>query len=221
MNLPKRRPLIAPSILSSDFARLAEEIAAVEDAGADLLHVDVMDGHFVPNLTLGPPVIASAKKYARVPMDVHLMITNAEQYIGHYADAGADILTVHQEACTHLHRAVHAIKDRGMKAGVSLNPATPVSTLADILPEVNLVLIMSVNPGFGGQSFIEHSHKKIRELRAFAETLGCSDLSIEVDGGVNAENAPKLVESGVDILVSGSAIFSSGDYKNYIAKLRG
>lgn len=220
MTLPDQRPLIAPSLLSSNFVRLAEEIEAVEAAGADLLHIDVMDGHFVPNLTLGPPVIKSIKSVAKLPLDVHLMIANADRYITEYRDAGADILTVHQEASIHLHRVVQAIKSAGMDAGVSINPATPVSTLVDILPFVDQVLIMSVNPGFGGQAFIEQSYAKISTLRAMATDIQRNDLRIEVDGGVDANIASTLVERGADMLVSGSAIFSSGDYKEYIAKLR-
>jgi ribulose-phosphate 3-epimerase len=220
MIIPGKRPLIAPSLLSSDFVRLADEIAAIEEAGADLLHIDVMDGHFVPNLTIGPPVIRAINKCAGVPLDVHLMITNPEVYIEEYAHAGADILTVHQEACIHLHRTVNEIRAKGMLAGVSLNPSTPVSVLEDIIKSVDMVLLMSVNPGFGGQSFIERTYHKVEQLRAMADRQDCPDLLIEVDGGVDAQNASTLVSKGVDILVSGSAVFSSGNYKDYIQSMR-
>ncbi|MAT40669.1 MAG: ribulose-phosphate 3-epimerase [Ectothiorhodospiraceae bacterium] len=218
--LPSSRPVISPSLLSSDFARLAEEISAVEEGGADLLHVDVMDGHFVPNLTIGLPVIRAINKYASKPLDVHLMITNAEQYLQEYKDAGADILTVHQEACTHLHRTLTAIRDLGMAAGVSINPATPVSTLSEIIRECDLVLVMSVNPGFGGQSFIEHTHSKLRELRSLIAESGSSAV-IEVDGGVTKDNAAAIVDSGADVLVSGSAIFGADNYRDYINAMKG
>jgi ribulose-phosphate 3-epimerase len=216
-----RRPaLIAPSILSADFARLADEAAAVERAGADFLHIDVMDGHFVPNLTVGPPIVQALKKETKLPLDVHLMITNADAFIGEFARAGADYLTVHVEACPHLHRTVQSIKEQGVKAGVTLNPATPVYWLEEILPDVDLVLIMSVNPGFGGQTFIPSSLSKIRAVRKMLDRLGSQAL-LEVDGGVKVENAARVVEAGADVLVAGSAIFSSSDYAATIAALRG
>ncbi|MCP9450437.1 MAG: ribulose-phosphate 3-epimerase [Nitrospira sp.] len=214
-----RPVLIAPSILSADFARLADEAAAVERAGADLLHVDVMDGHFVPNLTVGPPIVQALKKETKLPLDVHLMITNADAFIGEFAKAGADYLTVHVEACPHLHRTVQSIKEHGVKAGVTLNPATPVHSLEEILPDVDLVLIMSVNPGFGGQTFISSCLSKIRAVRRMLDRIGSRAL-LEVDGGVKTDNAAQVLEAGADVLVAGSAIFSGSDYAVTIAALR-
>ncbi len=214
-----RPTLIAPSILSADFARLADEVAAVEHGGADLLHVDVMDGHFVPNLTVGPPIVESLKKVTKLPLDVHLMITNADAFIPEFAEAGADYLTVHVEACPHLHRTVQAIKERGVKAGVTLNPATSVHMLEEILPDVDLVLIMSVNPGFGGQKFIASCLKKVAAVRQMLDRIGSRAL-LEVDGGVKVDNAAQVLAAGADVLVSGSAIFSSRDYAATIAALR-
>jgi ribulose-phosphate 3-epimerase len=214
------RPIqIAPSILSSDFARLADEIAAVERAGADLLHIDVMDGHFVPNLTVGPPIVEAVRKVTKLPLDVHLMITNADAFIPEFARAGADYLTVHVEACPHLHRTIQSIKELGVKAGVTLNPATPVHTLQEILPDVDLVLIMSVNPGFGGQKFIPSCLAKVKAVRQMLDRIGSHAL-LEVDGGVKAENAAQVLEAGADVLVAGSAIFSGSDYTANIAALR-
>jgi ribulose-phosphate 3-epimerase len=210
---------IAPSILSADFARLADEVTRVEAGGADLLHVDVMDGHFVPNLTVGPPIVKALRKVTKLPLDVHLMITNADAYIPEFADAGADYLTVHVEACPHLHRTVQSIKERKVKAGVTLNPATPLSSVEAILPDADLLLIMSVNPGFGGQSFIPSSLEKISQARAMIAHTGSRAL-LEVDGGVKVDNAAKIVEAGADILVSGSAIFSSKDYAATIQAMR-
>ncbi len=210
---------IAPSILSADFARLADEVAKVEAGGADWLHVDVMDGHFVPNLTVGPPIVEALRKVTRLPLDVHLMITNADAYIREFADAGADYLTVHVEACPHLHRTVQSIKERGVKAGVTLNPATPLSSVEAILPDADLLLIMSVNPGFGGQSFIPSSLQKIAQARTMIDRLRSRAL-LEVDGGVKVENAAQIVGAGADILVSGSAIFSSKDYGATIKAMR-
>jgi ribulose-phosphate 3-epimerase len=214
-----RPVLIAPSILSADFARLADEVALVERGGADLLHVDVMDGHFVPNLTVGPPIVESLKKVTKLPLDVHLMITNADTFIAEFADAGANYLTVHVEACPHLHRTVQAIKERGVKAGVTLNPATSLHTLEEILPDVDLVLIMSVNPGFGGQAFISSCLQKVATARQMIDRRGSHAL-LEVDGGVKIDNAGQIVAAGADVLVAGSAVFSSGDYAATIAALR-
>ncbi|MBH0193554.1 MAG: ribulose-phosphate 3-epimerase [Nitrospira sp.] len=211
--------LIAPSILSADFARLADEVAAVERAGADLLHVDVMDGHFVPNLTVGPPIVEALKKVTKLPLDVHLMITNADAFIQEFAEAGADYLTVHVEACPHLHRTVQSIKERGVKAGVTLNPATPIASLQEILPDVDLVLIMSVNPGFGGQKFIPSALKKVAAAREMLDRIHSLAL-LEVDGGIKAENASQVAAAGATVLVAGSAIFSQRDYSGTIAALR-
>lgn len=214
-----RHTLIAPSILSADFARLADEVAAVEQGGADLLHVDVMDGHFVPNLTVGPPIVESLKKVTKLPLDVHLMITNADAFLADFISAGADYLTVHVEACPHLHRTVQAIKERGAKAGVTLNPATSLHTLEEILPDVDLVLIMSVNPGFGGQTFITSCLQKVGSARQMIDRTGRHAL-LEVDGGVKVDNAAQIVAAGADILVAGSAIFCGRDYATTIAALR-
>jgi len=202
---------IAPSILSADFAHLGREIAAAEAAGAQMLHIDVMDGHFVPNITIGWPVIESIRKITRLPLDVHLMIEGPDRYVGDFIKAGADILTVHYEAAVHLHRTVQSIKEGGAKAGVSLNPATAVSHLQDILPDIDLALIMSVNPGFGGQKFIPGALRKIASLRKMIVEAGLSVL-IEVDGGVKPGNAREVVDAGADILVMGSAFFNTENY---------
>ena len=215
-----RKTIIAPSILSADFGRLGDEVRAVEAAGADWIHVDVMDGHFVPNITIGPLVVEGLRKYTSLPLDVHLMIENADRYVGDFASAGADIITVHAEANTHLHRTVMAIKELGKKAGVSLNPATSVSALDHILPDVDMVLLMSVNPGFGGQVFIQSSLAKARSVKSMIDGLGLS-IDIEMDGGVKPSNATQVIESGVNALVAGSAIFKNPDYRKVIAELRG
>ncbi|MEN9800679.1 MAG: hypothetical protein RL653_4376 [Pseudomonadota bacterium] len=216
-----KRPLkIAPSILSADFSRLGEEVRAVEKAGADWVHVDVMDGRFVPNLTLGPVVVEAVKRVTTLPLDVHLMIVEPEKYVDAFAKAGADILTVHVEACTHLHRTVQQIRAAGVKPAVVLNPATPLSTLEDILPDVEMVLLMSVNPGFGGQSFIPQVMDKVRRLRALLDARGL-DVDVEVDGGIHAGNAAEVVAAGANVLVAGNAVFKAKDYAGAISSLRG
>ncbi len=210
--------LISPSILSADFARLGEGIQAIEAGGADWVHVDVMDGHFVPNLTIGPPVIKSLRKETALPFDVHLMIEEPDRYLQDYRNAGADIITVHQEACIHLHRTLSEIRKLGAKAGVSLNPATPVSSIENVLDELDLILIMSVNPGFGGQSFIPNSLDKIKAVR---EMIGERPIFIEVDGGVTPKNAHNIKEAGANALVAGSAVFGSPNIKDAISAIRG
>ena len=211
--------LLAPSLLSADFVRLAEDIARVEAAGADWLHLDIMDGHFVPNLTFGPPVVAAIRKISKLPLDVHLMVSNPAALVEQFAEAGADYLTVHVETEPHLHRLVNRIRELGVKPAVTLNPATSVDLLDEILSEVDMVLVMSVNPGFGGQKFIPASLDKIRRLRQKLKRLDRQVL-IEVDGGVNQETAPQLIEAGVDVLVAGSAVFGSADMKATIAALK-
>ena len=211
--------LLAPSLLSADFVRLAEEIARVEAAGADWLHLDIMDGHFVPNLTFGPPVVAAIRKISKLPLDVHLMVSNPAALVEQFAEAGANYLTVHVETEPHLHRLVNRIHELGVKPAVTLNPATSVDLLDEILSEVDMVLVMSVNPGFGGQKFIPASLDKIRRLRQKLKRLDRQVL-IEVDGGVNPATAPQLIEAGVDVLVAGSAVFGSADMKATIAALK-
>ncbi len=210
---------IAPSLLSADFARLGEEVRAVAQAGADYIHIDVMDGHFVPNLTIGPLVVAAVRKVTDLPLDVHLMIEAPDRYIPDFARAGADIITVHQEAVPHLHRTVQLIKSLGKKAGVSLNPATPVSTLDVILDELDLVLLMTVNPGFGGQEFIASGLDKIAALRREIDRRGLS-VELEVDGGVKPDNIAAVAAAGAEVFVAGSAVFNSPDYAATIAALR-
>jgi ribulose-phosphate 3-epimerase len=199
---------IAPSILSADFAALGADIARVESAGADQLHVDVMDGRFVPNITIGPPVVAAVRKRTRLPLDVHLMIVEPERYISDFVAAGADMVTIHLEACTHLQRTLAQIRELGAKAGVALNPSTPASALEYVLDDLDLVLVMSVNPGFGGQSFIPSAHRKIREVRTL---LGARPVDVSVDGGVKVGLAKSLAEDGASVLVAGSAIFGAAD----------
>ncbi|MDA3935322.1 MAG: ribulose-phosphate 3-epimerase [Actinomycetota bacterium] len=202
------RVLMAPSILSADFTCLGESIGLVHDA--DYIHVDVMDGHFVPNLTIGPPVVKALKRITDIPLDVHLMITNAEDSVDWYLDAGADVVTVHAEACPHLHRVVQTIQAAGAKASVSLNPGTPVSVLRDVLGDLDMVLLMSVNPGFGGQKFIGNTVRKIRELVSLCTDVGAAPL-IQIDGGIDEETAPLVVAAGARVLVAGSAVFCKND----------
>jgi ribulose-phosphate 3-epimerase len=197
---------LAPSILSADFARLGEQIAEVTRAGADYIHVDVMDGHFVPNITIGAPVVASIRPVTSLPLDVHLMIEHPERYISEFVKAGADIITVHIEACPHLHKTIRLIKELGAKAGVSLNPPTPLSAIEEFMPHVDLVLIMSVNPGFGGQSFIPATLPRIANMRKILDDRGLS-AELEVDGGINADNAPDIIKAGATVLVAGNSIF--------------
>ena len=211
---------IAPSILSADFSRLGEEIKAVEKAGADLIHVDVMDGHYVPNITIGPGVVSSLRKTTNLPFDVHLMIEDPDRYIDAFVDAGSNIITVHAEAVTHLHRTVQYIKAKGVRAGVSLNPSTPLSCVEEILPDIDLLLIMTVNPGFGGQKFIAGMLPKIRKARELAQARGL-EMAIEVDGGVTAENIGTLANAGADIFVAGAAVFGSPSYSDTISKMKG
>jgi ribulose-phosphate 3-epimerase len=212
---------VAPSILSADFSRLGDEIRAVEAAGADIIHVDVMDGHFVPNITIGPMIVQAVREVTKLPLDVHLMITNPELYIADFAKAGADYITVHVEIAFHLNRLVQSIKEyKGIKAAVSLNPATPLSSLDYILEDLDMVLIMSVNPGFGGQAFIPSALDKIRTLRKLIDERGLK-TKIEVDGGVKPDNAAEIIKAGADILVAGSAIFGMKDYAAAIRGIRG
>jgi ribulose-phosphate 3-epimerase len=197
---------IAPSILASDFARLADEIRAVESGGADWIHLDVMDGHFVPNITIGPPVVRAVRACTDLPLDVHLMIEHPDRYLEAFANAGADILTVHQEACVHLHRTLQRIRELGVKAGVALNPATPLVTVEEVVPMVDLLLVMSVNPGFGGQSYIEATTDRLRRARALLDEIA-PQAELEVDGGVEASNAGLIVSAGASVLVAGSAVY--------------
>ena len=213
-------PLIAPSILAADFSRLNEALVAVDNAGADWIHVDVMDGHFVPNLTFGPPVIKSIRGSTKLPFDVHLMIEKPELSIEQYAKAGADRITVHAEACPHLHRTLSQIKECGAKSGVALNPSTPASAIDHVLHLTDMVLVMTVNPGFGGQAYIPTMLDKIRSIRNKAQELGLSDLHIQVDGGISAATIAEVAEAGADVFVAGSAIFKSSDYAQTIAQMR-
>lgn len=210
---------IAPSILSADFSRLGEEIKAVEEAGADYIHVDVMDGHFVPNITIGPLVVAAIRKVTKLPLDVHLMISEPDRYICDFAKAGSDIITVHAEACVHLHRTVNFIKEQGKRAGVSLNPSTPLSLLDHILEDVDLVLLMTVNPGFGGQKFIKNMLPKISEMKKRLNDRGLK-VELMVDGGVSLDNIADISKAGADAFVAGSAVFGSGNYKKTMEEMR-
>lgn len=211
---------IAPSILSADFSKLGEEIKDVEQGGADYIHIDVMDGHFVPNITIGPLVVEAIRPITKLPLDVHLMIENADQYVEAFAKAGADFITVHVEACRHLHRTIHHIKSLGVKAGVVLNPATPVESILPIIDDVDMVLLMTVNPGFGGQKFIHSVLPKIRQVKDLALSRNL-DLEIEVDGGVNEETAKLCVEAGANVLVAGSAVYNKQDRGQAISALKG
>lgn len=210
---------LAPSILSADFARLLEDVKKVENAGCEYLHIDVMDGHFVPNITLGPGIVKSLRKDVDMVFDAHLMIENPDNYIKQFVDAGCDIIVVHQEACRHLHRTIQNIKSHGIKAGVALNPATPIDTIKYVLQDVDMVLLMSVNPGFGGQSYIPVVTEKIKELKALIDEMGL-DIDIEVDGGVKPSNISEVVNAGANVIVAGSAIFNAGDIDQAVKSLR-
>ncbi|MEC0243532.1 ribulose-phosphate 3-epimerase [Paenibacillus dokdonensis] len=211
---------IAPSILSADFAQLGQEISIVEAAGADWIHVDVMDGHFVPNITLGPPIVSAIKPHTSLPLDVHLMIDKPEQYIADFAKAGADMITVHAEACIHLHRVIHLIKEHGVQAGIAINPGTSAAVIQEVLEDIDMVLIMTVNPGFGGQAFIPRTVQKVRQVRQWLNEASLFDVHIEVDGGITSETAPLVVEAGADVLVAGSAVFGQKDREAAIQAIR-
>ncbi len=210
---------LAPSILSADFAALGDAIAAAERGGADLIHVDVMDGHFVPNITIGPPVVKAIRKVAKVPLDVHLMITDPDRYIDAFADAGAAMISVHVEVLPHLHRTVHAIQKLGVKAGVVINPSTPVGALLEIASDVDFVLVMSVNPGFGGQTFIPRSESKVRDVRALLDRAG-NTADVEIDGGVDFQNIASVVSAGARIIVAGAAVFNTPDPERAVRDLK-
>ena len=217
-----KKTKIAPSILASDFARLGEEVRAMTDAGADYIHVDVMDGHFVPNISIGPQMVKALRPHTKLPLDVHLMISPVDPFIKEFADAGADIITVHPEAGPHVHRTIQLIKSFGKKAGVSLNPGSSISSIEHILGDIDLILVMTVNPGFGGQSFIDSQRAKMRDVRAMIDRSGRA-IELEVDGGINGQTAALAIEAGADVLVAGTAAFAGGPdrYRDNITKLRG
>ena len=216
----RSRIRLAPSILSADFGRVGEQVAEAAEAGADYIHVDIMDGHFVPNITIGPPVVAAIRRHTQLPLDVHLMIESPERYIPQFVEAGADIVTVHVETCPHLYRTLQSIRELGVKAGVTLNPGTHLSAIDEVLPVADLVLVMSVNPGFGGQKFIESSVDKVARLRRRLDELG-SEAELEVDGGITAETATRVVEAGANVLVAGAAVFNEKEsVSQAIARLR-
>jgi ribulose-phosphate 3-epimerase len=219
MKLDPNKTLIAPSILSADFSRLGEEIAAMEEAGADIIHLDIMDGHFVPNITFGPPVVAKLRGCTKLPFDAHLMIENSDQYVDAFVDAGTDMISVHVEAPGHLQRTLDLIRDRGAMAGAVLNPATPIDTLEYILDDLDYILVMSVNPGFGGQAFIPSALDKVRNISAMVEKAG-KQIPIQLDGGVGPDNTAEVTAAGASILVAGSAIFGNPPYKNVIDKMK-
>lgn len=211
---------IAPSILSADFTRLGEEIVAVDKAGADYIHIDVMDGHFVPNITIGPMIVEAARRVTKLPLDVHLMIENPECYIDNFVKAGADIVTVHAEVCPHLNRTISQIQEAGARAGVSLNPSTPVSALECVIDSLDLVLVMSVNPGFGGQSFIENSLPKVEAIRAMLDAKRLDHVELQVDGGIKPDNIAEVVAAGADVFVAGSAVYGKDDYAAVIKDMK-
>lgn len=214
------KPIVAPSILASDFAFLGREIAMINDSDADWVHVDIMDGVFVPNLSMGIPVVEAVQRHARKPLDVHLMIVQPERYVEAFRKAGAEYISVHLEACHHLHRNIQQIKSLGAKAGVAINPATPVGVLGDVIQDIDLVCVMAVNPGFGGQKFIEHTYDRVSELKRIISERKSAAL-IEIDGGVNIDNAQALLDAGADVLVAGNCVFSSSDPQGTIRKLKG
>jgi len=221
--MPNSRIKVAPSILSADFAHLGDQIKAVEAAGAGIIHIDVMDGMFVPNITIGPLIVSAVRKVTDLPLDVHLMIENPDRYIPNFISAGADAISVHQEACTHLHRTIQLIKTtkESVKAGVALTPATPVSTLENVIGDLDFVLLMSVNPGFGGQKFIPQTYKKLEQLAELIQKSGNTNIDVEVDGGVTVQNAQKLIDAGVTWLVGGTSVFKADDYATAIRSLKG